>query len=55
MFCLLLYCDCTILRYSFVWIHLSNFACRDLQVRQTNMDHCCTLSACYNFYYYLIA
>jgi hypothetical protein len=36
-----------------------DFVCRDstvkcsflvnLQVRQTNMDHCCTLSACYNF------
>jgi hypothetical protein len=33
-----------------------DFACRDstvkcsnLQVRQTNMDHCCILSACYNF------
>ena len=43
-----------------------DFACHDstvkcsfevnlLQVRQTNMDHCCTLSACYNFNNYLIA
>ena len=39
-----------------------DFACRDstvkcsnLQVRQTNMDHCCILSACYNFDNYLIS
>ena len=51
----------------FVAFHFKfvDFVCRDstvkcsflvnLQVRQTNIDHCCTLSAYYNIDNYLIA